>query len=86
MRAPAGLRVLVVNAGSTSVKLRVLDGRDELVAGRDLPATAVCAAAVADLLTEAGGVDAVGHRVVHGGPRHHRAAVLTPALRAERYE
>jgi acetate kinase len=43
----------VVNAGSSSLKLSVLDG-DELVAS---PAD----------ISEAGYVDAVGHRVVHGG-------------------
>ena len=31
-------RILVVNAGSSSLKLRVLDAADELVASADLPA------------------------------------------------
>jgi acetate kinase len=47
------VRVLVVNAGSSSLKLSVLDG-DELVwSGSELG--------------DVGGVDAVGHRIVHGG-------------------
>jgi acetate kinase len=47
------VRVLVVNAGSSSLKLSVLDG-DELVwSGSEL--------------RDAEGVDAVGHRIVHGG-------------------
>jgi len=62
-------RILVVNAGSSSLKLRVLDSSDTVVAGADLPPPRgpedrpVVAEAVAGL----GGVDAVGHRIVHGG-------------------
>jgi len=62
-------RILVVNAGSSSLKLRVLDGSDTVVAGADLPPPRgpedrpAVAVAVAGL----GGVDAVGHRIVHGG-------------------
>lgn len=62
-------RILVVNAGSSSLKLRVLDARDALVGSADLPAptgphdTAATAAAIASF----GPIDAVGHRIVHGG-------------------
>jgi acetate kinase len=72
------MRILVVNAGSSSLKLRMLDGDDRVVAVRDLPAprgradeTAV-AAAVADF----GQVDAVGHRIVHGGTRFSAPVVV----------
>jgi acetate kinase len=74
-------RILVVNAGSSSLKLRVLDGSDTVVAGADLPPPRgpedrpAVAAAVAGL----GGVDAVGHRIVHGG-----TAFLGPVLLDER--
>jgi acetate kinase len=47
--------VLVVNAGSTSLKLTVVDREDR---SRNVEA-----------LTDAGDVAAVGHRVVHGGGR-----------------
>ena len=60
------MRVLVVNAGSSSLKLRLLAANDELVASTDLAAPADRLAvreAVADVA-----VDAVGHRIVHGGP------------------
>jgi acetate kinase len=60
------VRVLVVNAGSSSLKLRLLDDEDQLVAGRDLAAGEE---GLADAIRELGPADAVGHRVVHGGRR-----------------
>jgi acetate kinase len=62
-------RVLVVNAGSSSLKLRVLDANDVVVGSRDLPAPrgATDAAVLADAIRDLGAVDAVGHRIVHGG-------------------
>jgi len=64
------VRVLVVNAGSSSLKLSVLDG-EELV---DEPA---------DLETALrAGPQAVGHRVVHGGDRT-AAVVVDDAVLAE---
>ncbi len=64
-------RILVVNAGSSSLKLRVLDPSDTLVAEVDLPPPrgADDAAAVSEAIAPFGRVDAVGHRVVHGGTR-----------------
>jgi acetate kinase len=63
------MRILVVNAGSSSLKLRVLDQDDSVVASRDLPSPRgrTDGAAVAAAIREFGDVDAVGHRVVHGG-------------------
>jgi acetate kinase len=58
------VRVLVVNAGSSSLKLRLLGGDDELLAERDLDA----GEPIGDL-GELAAADAVGHRVVHGGAR-----------------
>jgi acetate kinase len=65
------VRVLVVNAGSSSLKLAVLDG-DRQVSGSTVerweggghlePLEA--------FLEDVDEVDAVGHRVVHGGPRY----------------
>ena len=66
------MRILVVNAGSSSLKLSVLDRDDELTAARELPAPrsqfdeAELSAALADV----GAADAVGHRIVHGGRRY----------------
>ena len=63
------MRVLVVNAGSSSLKLRVLGGADELTAAIDLPAPGgkAEAGALSEALARCGDVDAVGHRIVHGG-------------------
>jgi len=63
------MRILVVNAGSSSLKLRVLDPDDRIVGAEDLPAPRGQAdiVAVARAIEGFGTVDAVGHRIVHGG-------------------
>jgi acetate kinase len=64
------MRVLVINAGSSSVKLRVVEGDDHLGASEDLGAPDEhLADQLDDFVHGAGTVDAVGHRVVHGGSR-----------------
>lgn len=62
-------RVLVVNAGSSSVKLSVLDESDSLVASEAVPASGgkVDQEALAEVVGRAKPVEAVGHRIVHGG-------------------
>jgi len=60
------VRVLTVNAGSSSIKLRVVDG-DQLLESKDLPPIDLDA----DALAELGPADASAHRFVHGGPRFH---------------
>ena len=77
-------RVLVVNTGSSSLKLTVVDGT-----GPD-PVAAVHVAdwaghdvtPIADLVRRAGTVDAVGHRVVHGGAELTAATVVDDGVRA----
>jgi acetate kinase len=59
------VRVLVVNAGSSSLKLRLVGADDELLGATDLEPGEDLEAAVAEL----GQADASGHRVVHGGAR-----------------
>jgi acetate kinase len=74
------LRVLVVNAGSSSVKLRLLDGDDSLLDERDLdaPRSSVDEGELMGALDGMREPDVVGHRVVHGG-RRFRAAVHVDA-------
>jgi acetate kinase len=71
-------RILVVNAGSSSLKLRVLDPDDALVGSADLPAPrgTTDASAVAETIRGLGPVDAVGHRIVHGGSQFASPVVL----------
>ncbi len=60
------MNVLVVNAGSSSLKLSVLDG-DELVwSGSELD--------------DLGAVDAVGHRIVHGGTEFVAPVLIDAAV------
>ncbi|MEA2266039.1 MAG: acetate kinase, partial [Solirubrobacteraceae bacterium] len=70
------MRVLVVNAGSSSLKLALLDGGDRTLAARELPAprATVDRGALVDALGDGfADADVVGHRIVHGGPRFDRA-------------
>jgi acetate kinase len=72
--------VLVVNAGSSSLKLRVLRDDDQVEAEHDIERWEVPDAAtdVAGLVDALPAFDAVGHRVVHGG-RQFREAVRIDA-------
>jgi acetate kinase len=64
------MRILVVNAGSSSLKLRLLD-EDTLVASEDLPAVDALGpddvATAVRRMSADHSLDAVGHRIVHGG-------------------
>lgn len=62
------MRVLVVNAGSSSLKLSVLDGDVRAAqASLPMPDGKVDIYALEGFLNGAGSLDATGHRVVHGG-------------------
>jgi len=72
---------LVVNAGSSSLKLRVLDDADQTAAERGLewPRDSPFPADALDGLPE---VDAVAHRVVHGGEEFRSAVWIDERVRA----
>jgi acetate kinase len=73
------LRVLVVNAGSSSLKLALLDGEDRTVCARELdaPRAEVDARELrAALDSPLGEAEAVGHRIVHGGERYRQAVAI----------
>jgi acetate kinase len=75
-------RILTVNAGSSSLKLRVLDAENEVVAEREsgpVEGEAALREELERILAE-GPVDAAGHRVVHGGPEFSGPAVVDPAV------
>jgi acetate kinase len=64
------VRVLVVNAGSSSLKISVLDGTDVVGSWPAFP-------------ERAPQVDAVGHRIVHGGERFRRPVVVDAEVEAQ---
>ena len=63
------MRILVVNAGSSSLKLSVLDDADSLLASEtvDAPVGRIDDAALRAAISANSPIDAVGHRIVHGG-------------------
>jgi acetate kinase len=81
------VRVLVVNTGSSSLKLTRTDAD-----GAVTTATTVehwrgegDLAPLESFLAACGPIDAVGHRVVHGGPRHTEATLVDDMLVAYLY-
>jgi acetate kinase len=65
------MRVLVVNAGSSSLKLSLIGDGGETIGEHELdtPEERIDAAALRAAIKELEGADAVGHRIVHGGER-----------------
>jgi acetate kinase len=83
-------RVLVINSGSSSLKYRLIDGQDALARGiverigePDSPVADHDAALrqVLDSL-DLDGVTALGHRVVHGGPRFSEPVLIDDEVAA----
>lgn len=78
------MRVLVVNAGSSTVKLALLGDDDETIRAHELAAPRAqidddqLQAALEDGLGDA---DAVGHRIVHGGQQFREAVVIDAGVR-----
>ena len=66
------MRVLVLNAGSSSLKLSLVEADDRVLVDREFEVAEgrLDEARLANAVHEMEGVDAVGHRVVHGGPRY----------------
>jgi acetate kinase len=73
-------QILVVNAGSSSLKLRVLSAADEVTGSADLPPEEDKAALEATI-EGFGEVHAVGHRIVHGGDDFSGPALIDPSVR-----
>ena len=78
------MRVLVVNAGSSSLRLSVVvDGARAQQRDLERWDGEGEQEAVQELLEQAGPVDAVGHRVVHGGSRRTGPALVDGPLLEE---
>jgi acetate kinase len=79
------VRVLVANAGSSSLKLTLLDGEDAIVAAHELaaPRSSIDAGELSSALDDGlRDADVVGHRIVHGGERFREAVVIDGEVEA----
>jgi len=76
------MRILVVNAGSSTLKLSVLED-ERLVASEELPAPGgrLDESRVRERIDAWGAVDAVGHRIVHGGSEFTQPVRVDPSVR-----
>lgn len=75
------MRVLVVNAGSSSVKLSLIGDDQATLAERELeaPQATVDPAELREALSgDLGRADAVGHRIVHGGEQFQAPVLIDP--------
>jgi acetate kinase len=79
------VRILVVNAGSSSLKLRLLGPDNALLAEADIdaPRAQVDETALESWIGGIGTVDAVGHRIVHGGERFRAPTRIDERVIAE---
>lgn len=76
--------VLVVNAGSSSLKVRLLDAGDEVIDTLDLDDwDGEDTTELERFVHGLAAVDAVGHRIVHGGRRFHEPVRIDGAVRDE---
>ncbi len=71
--------VLVVNVGSSTVKVQVVDPHDRRTFDIELP-TPVDPAELDELIGRFGSVGAIGHRIVHGGADHTEPELVTDEL------
>jgi acetate kinase len=74
--------VLVVNAGSSSLKVSVLDGTGNVAAALNLDHWDGSAdhRRLRSFLHDQAGVGAIGHRVVHGGSRFTRPTLIDDSV------
>ncbi len=80
------MRILVLNAGSSSLKTSVIGQPGDVTVTRgelQRPAHEGWTDALRGALGGSGRIDAVGHRMVHGGARHTTALLLSEAVLGE---
>ena len=79
------MRVLVVNAGSSSLKLRLLDAADAIERSADLPAgpDGLDTSRLAGVLRDWPRPDVIGHRIVHGGTAFTGPALIDDSVRQQ---
>ena len=82
--------MLVVNAGSSSLKLAMFDGLDQIAqarfdrigSGGATDHLAALRAGLAEMGVDALTLTAAAHRIVHGGARFSKACRITPEVLA----
>jgi acetate kinase len=74
------LRVLVLNAGSSSLKVSLVDGDDNVLSHKEFEVAEgrIDDAQLATAIHGMEGIEAIGHRIVHGGPRYTRSVRINP--------
>jgi acetate kinase len=78
------VRILVANAGSTSLKLRVVEDDDRVTETADLePPGRSLRDELQRFVNFVGPLDAIGHRVVHGGTQFTDPVVIDSSVRVE---
>ena len=79
------MRILVVNAGSSSLKLRLIEPDDSVAVSHDLPplGSEGSAAVLGKAMRELGRVGAVGHRIVHGGSEFTAPVVIDATVEGQ---
>ena len=75
------MNVLVVNAGSSSLKVRLLDPDDQVVDSLDLSDWSGSTDQLTDFVAGLSQVDVVGHRIVHGGTEFSAPVLVDKAVR-----
>jgi acetate kinase len=75
------MKILVLNAGSSSLKFHLYENEEQVVAG-SVERVASWQAAIAEVFSRIGNVEiaAVGHRIVHGGDRFTRSVIIDAAV------
>jgi acetate kinase len=79
------MRLLMVNAGSSSLKLTLLDGQDQTLGSAELdtPAAQLDEQRLRKILSgDLAGAEAVVHRIVHGGERFREAVLIDEQVRS----
>ena len=76
------MRVLALNSGSSSLKLSLVDEDDTVVADREFEIAEgrLDESQLASAIRDMPGIEAVGHRIVHGGPRYTRSVRIDGVL------
>src|SRR4051812_36115440 len=81
------MRILVLNAGSSSLKFDVWESSPEKrILHADLERVESMDAALAEVFAktqEQTHIDAVGHRIVHGGDQFHESVVIDESVEKE---